>query len=230
MSHLVRTPIVDRNGKPTTVLINPQASAQNSFDRTKRLGAAPSVAELRGGIEAEVLNTFIPTRFPYTYGIDFVRGNIDVVPQDVQEEYSTERDETIDSITGSRGATSGLVRKWAEMKNIDPDDLFNSLANAYLEQYSELKATPYLESPFEITNVTPGYPSQDLEQDPKHYEGDDGDDHALYDLARYHQQFGLDGHLFEHQGKAYVDHNNLPDGVSNSYGKLYAQCFRLLSE
>jgi len=219
MTNLVPKQIIDKNGKQTTVKVNPNLDGTPNIDRTSKLGGAPSVVELLGAKPQESLDTFIPTRFPYTYGIDFVRGKLDVVPESVAVAYLEQHGESIQDVSGSRGSVSGLIHLWAEMEGIDDESLFVSLANAYLDQSGEKKATEYFDTGYEGIDVEAGYP----EPPNKNYNLPDNRDNEvkLHDLARYHQQFSEDGYLFDYKGQVYVDHDAMPVEISRGYWTLY---------
>ena len=222
MSNLIPKHIIDKNGKATVVKINPDKLEGFGIDRTKHIGGAPSVAELIRKDGDDELNTFIPTRYPHTYGIDFARSNLGVIPERVKEAYFEESGETVIDASGNRGATSAIIHLWAKMEDIDDESLFITLANAYMEESGTLRVTKLLETGFEGVDVEAGYPDEIQ----RAYKDDRSKEEKEMDIARFQQQFGEDGYLFEDKGGIYVNHAAMPDGLSKRYWESYQRIGR----
>jgi hypothetical protein len=88
---------------------------------------AAALAMFRLGVAAAINRSlglrFIPSRYPYTYAADFLRGHPDMVPAWLRDE-----------LDGSRGSASQVRTKWAERLGIDDREAAEILANAYLEE------------------------------------------------------------------------------------------------
>lgn len=66
-------------------------------------------------------NRFIPTRYPWSYAADFLRGHEDLVPAWLR-----------DQMDGSRSAASQVISQWAERLGIDDRVAAEVLAGAYI--------------------------------------------------------------------------------------------------
>lgn len=74
---------------------------------------------------------FSPTRYPYTYAADFLRGHVHVVPLKVRDAYWQTRGELAPSMM-SRAQSSGMRQAWAQSEGMADEELAAVLADAYL--------------------------------------------------------------------------------------------------
>lgn len=72
---------------------------------------------------------FIPSRYPYKYAADFMRGHWqELLPFDVAGLFET------DDLSGSRGVAAMARRLWAESAGVEDEWLARQLADAFLKQ------------------------------------------------------------------------------------------------
>lgn len=93
--------------------------------------AVPTLAETMDAIFVDAQASFIPTRYPYTYGYDFLRNHFtQVVPQETREAIETPD-------LGSRASMAGFCKAWAEAEGIaDYTEIVTVFADAYLLENS----------------------------------------------------------------------------------------------
>ncbi len=74
--------------------------------------------------------TFSPTRYPYTYACDYLRGNPHIIPVEVFEDPGLWTAQN--SSLMSRADASRVRQRWAELTGISDEEAAILLAGAYL--------------------------------------------------------------------------------------------------